>query len=394
MRVAYISGVCVRFDAISDAAVEGVRNLVEDGADVMLYTYKCDYEDVPSKTVSDVEEIIRDPFFQTADLVVLHYGIFYPLFYALLAAPLNARVLVTFHNITPKELLPSWERQRIEQSFEQLSLLSFADHVLCDSETNRAVIRGAGIGAPATIRSLGVDAPGVPVAKPSFSDGCLRIAYVGRFVRSKGPQDLIAALGIAMPNIVHDRVSVSMVGNLSFSDSNLHSEILSAARDAELAHPGRLRVDITGNVDNLEKAKILTDADIFVLPTYHEGFCVPILEALGAGCRVITYENSNTPAISGGFADLVSTGDVTGLAGACEERARSISSADWADGGYSRYAASVREYVEFFARDRVKARFLAIIKKFALGQTLEDDAFALHARSIDLPTGARAPTAV
>ncbi|WP_167136718.1 glycosyltransferase family 4 protein [Diaminobutyricimonas sp. TR449] len=394
MRIAYISGVCVQYDAISDAVVEGVRNLLDDGAEVVLYTYQCDYEDIPSRIVSEVGDIVGDPFFQSADVVILHYGIFYPLFYALLAAPVDARVLVTFHNITPKELLPSWDRRLIEQSFEQLSLLSFADHVLCDSETNRSVLRSAGIATPATVRSLGVDLSEAPSEKPSFSDGVLRVAYVGRFVRSKGPQDLIAALDRGMPNILHDRVSVQMVGNLGFSDSGLFSELVASARDAELAHSGRLRIEIRGNVENAEKNRILADADLFVLPTYHEGFCVPILEALAAGCRVITYENSNTPAISGGFADLIPTGDVVALAEANEKGARLVGDAAWVSDGYRRYITNTREYVSFFSRARVKSRFLDIVGKFGRSETLKDDSFVPHLNAAtDLSTGVPAPTA-
>ena len=48
------------------------------------------------------------------------------------------------------------------------------------------------------------------------------------------------------------------------------------------------------------------DAGVFVLPTRHEGFCVPIVEALAAGCKVIACDNSNTPAVTGGLASLVS----------------------------------------------------------------------------------------
>ena len=48
---------------------------------------------------------------------------------------------------------------------------------------------------------------------------------------------------------------------------------------------------------------------------------MPVLEALASGCKVISYDNSNLPAISGGLAQLVPTGDVAALAAAIADAA-------------------------------------------------------------------------
>lgn len=47
-------------------------------------------------------------------------------------------------------------------------------------------------------------------------------------------------------------------------------------------------VELMGYISGKEKAKIYSDSDILILPSYHEGFPLVILEALRAGCAIIT----------------------------------------------------------------------------------------------------------
>ena len=58
------------------------------------------------------------------------------------------------------------------------------------------------------------------------------------------------------------------------------------------------RVRFTGYVRGLDKARVLLDACIFVLPTYHqEGLPNSILEAMGAGAVVVTSKAGGIPEI-------------------------------------------------------------------------------------------------
>ena len=60
-------------------------------------------------------------------------------------------------------------------------------------------------------------------------------------------------------------------------------------------------------IDDTELGQLYLSADLFVLPSYHEGYCVPVVEALFAGCPV-TYDAGNLPFASGGLGALVPTG--------------------------------------------------------------------------------------
>ena len=367
MKISYIHGLCVKNDAISNSIRDEIHWLSSDiHNDVRLYAYECNHSNLPFSKVTDLRDVAYDPHFQSSALVIFHFGVCYPLFDLLPVAPKSAKRLVVFHNITPKEFVSVENHPTIDQSFRQMSNIVFANHVVCDSQTNLDVLRSTGINTPATVLPLAVhiNLP-IPKNKPSQLDGVIRVAFVGRFVRSKGPGELLEALDKVLQYNQTVHLTLDMVGNLSFSDSAFLEEIRQNVEAIHRKYANRIKVFVHGNASEELKQNILHDADVFVLPTYHEGFCVPIVEAFASGCKVIAYENSNTPAISGGFARLIPTGDVTALSCAISETIVEISSSAWrgdSTGSYSEYSNNVQLHVKQYSPERTERRFLSFIK--------------------------------
>jgi glycosyltransferase involved in cell wall biosynthesis len=365
VRISYIHGICVNNDAISNSIRDEITWLAEAGHEVRLYAYACDHATLPFKQVANSSEIACDPHFQSSDLVVFHFGVYYPLFDTIFVTPKSARRLVVFHNITPKEFVPAEHHETIDKSFLQLANIGFAHHVVCVSQTNLDVLHAAGITVPATVLPLALHSrASLPQNKPSAMDGVLRLAFLGRFVRSKGPLELLRALDGVLQTHAELRVQLDMMGNLVFSYSTLLDELQAQMTDLHHRYGDRISVTIHGNVSEDDKHDLLRKADLFVLPSYHEGFCVPILEALVSGCQVVSYANSNIPAICGGLARLVPTGDVTALSCAIGEAVDQISTPGWraSEGGYDQYAIAAAAYVDGFAPQRAKRRFLNFIR--------------------------------
>jgi glycosyltransferase involved in cell wall biosynthesis len=363
MKIAYVTGVCVHHDAISNAVRDEICWTLQAGHTAHLLAYSCDHPDIPFTRVENEADVAFHPYFQSCDMAVFHFGVFYPLFNLLPIVPQRAKRIVVFHNITPKEFLPLTAHGIIDRSFAQMANIMFASHVVCDSETNLDVLHEAGIRRPSTVLPLAVHSDLLaPERKPSFDDGLARIAFLGRLVRSKGPIDLMEAILRVMNRSADLRLELNMIGNLRFSDQETVAEVESSVQMLERLFAGRIQVRIHGNAEDSTKKRILSEADMLVLPTYHEGFCVPILEALGSGCCIVTYDNSNTPAICGGMGTLVPTGDFDQLADAILDTLTLARSPEWKSVGYRRRADAASRYVEKFRPNVVKRRYLNFIE--------------------------------
>lgn len=365
MKISYLHGICVHNDAISNSIRDEITWLSGAGHDVRLFAYACDHEHLPFTKVDSVSDIAFHEHFQSSDLVVFHFGVYYPLFDTVLVTPRKAKRLVVFHNITPKDFTPADGHELTDKSFKQMAHICFADHVVCISQTNLGVLREAGIATPATVLPLALHThAALPPGKPSATDGVLRVAFLGRFVRSKGPTEVLCALEAVLEARPEIHIQLDMIGNLKFSSSSLLAELDTRTAALRARFGERIRITVHGNAAEAEKNRILREADLFVLPSYHEGFCVPILEAVASGCQVVSYDNSNIPAIAGELARLVPTGDVAALAKAVSAAIDEISAAAWSapGGGYAQYAARVSAYVAGFAPERIAKRFLSFVR--------------------------------
>ncbi|MFH1518024.1 MAG: hypothetical protein ABIH17_09125, partial [Pseudomonadota bacterium] len=255
MNVSFVTGICVNHDAISNSVRDEIRWLSETGKfNVKLFTYACDYDDINVSLVQGLADVLLDPHFQSSGLIIYHYGIYFPLFDTVIMPAAGAKRLAIFHNITPKHLLPEREHVVIEKSFRQLSNLAFVDHVVCVSETNLGVLREAGIKTSARVLSLAVHSKmTAPPAKPSFKDDVLRIAFIGRFVRSKGPTELVAAIRNVLKRHPAQAISVNMIGNVNFSDAGVLEQLHKAIAELHAGYPKTVHLEILGNATDQQK---------------------------------------------------------------------------------------------------------------------------------------------
>ena len=87
------------------------------------------------------------------------------------------------------------------------------------------------------------------------------------------------------------------------------------------AQESRYQNDIvfTGYISQSEKKARSQQAELFVFPSLYEGFGIPPLEAMGAGCPVVCSNAASLPEVVGDAAKLASPVDVQELAQAMAE---------------------------------------------------------------------------
>lgn len=365
MKISYINSLCVKNDAISNAISDEISWLINSGTshEIRLFSFVCDRKGIDHIKVTGLSDVVSDKFFQESDLVVLHFGVYYSLFNVFPLIPKSAKKLVVFHNVTPKEFLPTSSHELIDRSVNQIANINFSDYVICDSKTNINVLREIGVTVPATVIPLSLKIDSAPPKnKPSFEDKTVRVAFVGRFVKSKGVVDLIEAISYVLKNEPAQNLKLDLVGNIIFSDLIVIDEIQVQIKKLKAKFGDRLDFTLHENASDFEKESVLLNADIFVLPTRHEGFCVPILEAFSCGCRVLSYNNSNVPDISGGLATLVDTGDIQCLSDGLLKDIRLVRSSNWIIGKYERYLEEALIYVAKFHPALVSRQFVDFVE--------------------------------
>ncbi len=208
--------------------------------------------------------------------------------------------LVNYHNITPARLLEDWEPNvgfEVRLGRTQLARLAPESHLaVADSSFNETELHQAGYTDTAVVPLLiDMTATGAP-ADPALRDrlaaakrgGGADLLFVGKVSPHKAPHDLVKMLSVYR-RLYDPRARLWLVGSPL-------GEHYGPALDAFIAELGlEGAVTITGSVSPGELAAYFAAADAFVCASDHEGFCVPLVEAMGHGIPVVAYGVAAVP---------------------------------------------------------------------------------------------------
>lgn len=129
------------------------------------------------------------------------------------------------------------------------------------------------------------------------------VLFMGALVKEKGIYDLLRAI----PKILQEFNNVKFV--LCGDGDLLKVKEISKIRGIED------KVDILDYVSDEQKIRILKSADIFILPSYHEGLPISVLEAMASGLPIISTQVGGVPDAvedcANGF--LIQPGDINAI---------------------------------------------------------------------------------
>ena len=203
-------------------------------------------------------------------------------------------LIVDFHNFTAPELFAGWEphtEARAALAHDELVLLAKrAELGLADSRFNELDLRRAGYRRTAVLPVL-VDYQRVGSQAPSDrrvaaelaslkARGGADILFVGRIVPSKQQHELVKALW-AYRRLYDPAARLHLVGGTS-SFAYLKA-LRGFVHDLGLADAVR----ITGEVSDAALRAYFGAADVYLSLSVHEGFGVPLVEAMAAGVPVV-----------------------------------------------------------------------------------------------------------
>ena len=210
-------------------------------------------------------------------------------------------LLIDYHNITDARYFERWApviAQRMRDARDQLYRIApKARFAVADSSFNRLELEEAGCPRTAVAPIL-IDfddyraephARTLARLRRERSRGGTRWLFVGRMAPNKCQHDVIAAFA-TYRKVFDPKAQLTLVGGMTTRSYWRALEAL--AREFELGRDALVLADLVPFPALL--AHYLT-ADVFVCLSEHEGFNVPVLEAMHFGVPVVAYAVTATP---------------------------------------------------------------------------------------------------
>lgn len=295
------------------------RNLIEALASRLetLHVVCAQSVDVPSSTRKialpsrlakrSVDRFLAPGYLRRHGFSLLHFMTEWELYWW---PPGGARTVVTIHGCAWATLPPEWHEPLPRHAvWKYRHLLRRAHAVITVSEASRREI----------IDAYGVPPEKITVIHNGLAEPFRRQAWeVGERPRSERPFILSVCAIIPKKNLIGILEAFAMVRAEGMPHRLVHVGPRGWGYEAVQRRMRELglepHVEFKGVVSTEELVQFYSAADAFVFPSFHEGFGLPILEAMACGCPVITSNCSAMPEVAGEAAILVNPHDSQSIA--------------------------------------------------------------------------------
>ncbi len=222
---------------------------------------------------------------------------------------LSCRVIVDYHNITPSRFFESWSESLAAETRDgrrQLGELSKSPvEWVADSAYNAAEIVALGklcsvlpILIPSEKGTGVIDQSLLAALRPNGMDDGPLWLFVGRLTPNKAQHDVIGALS-QFQRTVDARARLVLVG--SPSSSAYGDQLVALARDTCVTNS----VIFHDALSAPELNACYAACDVFLSMSEHEGFCVPLVEAMQAGLPIVAFDAGAVGEVGGSAVLLV-----------------------------------------------------------------------------------------
>ncbi|MBW4418867.1 MAG: glycosyltransferase family 4 protein [Myxacorys californica WJT36-NPBG1] len=361
INVAILTPCLLERDAVGHDAIGMCDALTKQGYNAQLFAETWSVSTVDVKHASEIQNFLTNP----SSILIYHFSVGWDSGLQLLQT-LECQKIVKYHNVTPAKYFESISVDYVnacQAGREQLKLVASQSDVLylSDSEYNARELEALGVPKAKSfvlppfhrIEQSHYGNADLTVLD-QFLDGMFNILMVGRLVPNKGHLALLDAF------------------NVYYKIYNRNSRLLIVGKEDErLETYNRFlhrRVEDLG----LEKAVIFTGgvsaealkayyliANVFMITSDHEGFCVPLVEAMSLKLPIVAYGSTAIPSTVGKAGLVWDQPDSYLLAGSLDHIANDetvrigLGELGW------------RRYQEMFSYQKLEARFLAFIQHLA-----------------------------
>jgi glycosyltransferase involved in cell wall biosynthesis len=280
-----------RGDAIGDSA-RRVRDLLRQmGHQSEIFALTVD---------DDLRDEVRqfgDVAAARGDLTIFHFALPSPMTEAF--ARLSGGRVLQYHNVTPAHFFAPYDANVFRLASlgrqELHTLAGRTDAALGDSEYNRLELEAAGFGNTGVF-PIAIDpdrirrAPRRPALERVLSDGLCNFLFVGRIVPNKKLEDHIR-MAEHYKRYVDTEYRFIFVGRTD-GLPRYYNMVRQLVLEYQMPSD---RFIFTGAVPEEDLATYYRMARVYVTLSEHEGFCVPLVEAMAADVPVLAYAAAAVP---------------------------------------------------------------------------------------------------
>lgn len=342
-------------DAVSNDTL-AIRDIIRGmGCETGIYAEHID-EKLPAGTAKVVTSL---PKLAADDVIIYHASTGTQLNFDMPRLP--GRKLLIYHNITPAAFFEGYSQTAVQLThwgYEGMRFLADkVDYCIADSDYNRKDLRKLGYTCPIDVCPILIpfedydQAPDRKIINRYKDDGWTNLLFVGRIAPNKKQQDVIRAF-YCYQRDYNPKSRLFLVGNaygMEKYEGQLKAYVERLGLTGRVIFPGHIKFDAILAYYRL--------ADVFVCMSEHEGFCVPLVEAMYFDTPIVAYRSSAIPDTMGEGGLLLEDKDPHMASAVIDRVVR-----DEALRAYisTRQRAKLAEY----SYDAVKKRLVGCIEKF------------------------------
>lgn len=353
MRVYQVLPTLALGDAVSNDAIALKSVIKQMGHETAIYAENIDTR-LPEGSAQSVDRL---PKLSKNDITIYHLSTGTKLNYEL--EKLSSRKIVRYHNITPPEFFEGYSEQLVKLCDDGLKgaayVGKYADYCLAVSEFNRQDLIKMGYTCdidvlPIVIPFEDYDKPADDVTINRYNDGYVNILFTGRIAPNKCQEDVIKAF-YYYKKYYNEKSRLILVGSSNGMDRYYNR------LKGFVSRLGLQDVIFPGHISFKEILAFYRVADVFLCQSEHEGFCVPLVEAMHFNVPVVAFEAAAIGETLGGGGVLLSRKNHVETAGMIDRIVRD-------EELRGRVIANQRERLADFSNETVTAEFKKYLNKF------------------------------
>lgn len=305
MRIFHILNTLIMGDGVGNTTRAMNSILIEMGWRSCMYAKIIPYAVQETGIAQSIEHL---PPINPDDVILYHYSIGWDIDPKI--AQLPCKKIMIYHNVTSPHFFKPYNKSLYvltTQGRKHLTILQNAfDYCLADSAYNKQELIDAGFTCPIDVLPIIVpfqDYEKTPDAtvQQQYNDNRTNILFTGRVAPNKKHENIIAAFAAYKKNY-NPTARLFLVGSCNEPAylQDLHAYVQALQVED---------VIFTGHVTFAEILAYYSLAHAFLCMSEHEGFCIPLLEAMYFDIPVFAYATTAVPYTMGNAGILLENND-------------------------------------------------------------------------------------